>query len=156
LGCKPASTPMEANVNFWYDDSHPLDDPGRYKRLIEKLINLTVTRPDINFAVGVLSRFMHEPREAHWNFGLYQELFRESLVYKYGHVHISRYYAGDKGDRKSTTRYCTFVGGNLVTWRSNKQDVVSRSSAEAKYKAMTHTACEMIWLKNLLMKLDFR
>ena len=49
----------------------------------------------------------------------------------------------------------TFVGGNLMTW-SKKQDIVSRSSAEEKYRVMAHTTCEMVWLKNLLMKLDFR
>jgi len=38
---------MEAKVDLWFDDSHTLDDPGRYKRLIGKLIYLTVTRPDI-------------------------------------------------------------------------------------------------------------
>ena len=43
-----------------------------------------------------------------------------------------------------------------MTWKSKKQDVVSRSSAEAEYKAMAHTACEMVWLKNLLMELGFR
>jgi len=64
-------------------------------------------------------------------------------------------YAGDMGDRKSTTDYCTFIGGNLVTWRSKKQEV-SRSSVEAEYRVMAHTACEMIWLKNLLLELDFR
>ena len=42
-----------------------LDDPGRYKRLIEKSIYLTDTRPDITFIVGVLSRFMRQSREAH-------------------------------------------------------------------------------------------
>ena len=51
---------------------------------------------------------------------------------------------------------CTFIGENLVTWRSKKQDVVSCSSAEAEYRAMTHTACEMVWLKNLLIDLGFR
>jgi len=85
LGCKPTNTPMEANVNLWFDDSHTLD-PGRYRRLIRKLINLTVTRSDITFVVGVLSRFMHQPRETNW-----------------------------LGDRKSTTEYCIFVGANLVT-----------------------------------------
>jgi len=53
-------------VDLWFDDSHTLDDPGIYKRLIEKLIYLTITRPDITFAVGVLSRVMHQPREIHW------------------------------------------------------------------------------------------
>jgi len=53
---------------------------------------------------------------------------------KYGHVRSSGYSdsdAGDRGDRKSTTGYCTFVGGNLMTWRSKKKDVF-RSSAEAE------------------------
>ena len=59
-------------------------------------------------------------------------------------------YVGDKGDRKSTSGYCTFVGGNLVTWKSKKQTVVSKSSAEAEYRAMAHTTCELIWLKALL------
>jgi len=50
---------MKANVNLWFDDSHILDDSGKYRRLIEKLIYLKVTRPDITFTVGVLSRFIH-------------------------------------------------------------------------------------------------
>ena len=49
LGCKPANTPIEANVDLWFDDSHTLDDPGRYMRLIGKLIYLTMTRPNITF-----------------------------------------------------------------------------------------------------------
>ena len=43
-----------------FDDSNTLDDPGRYRRLIRKLIYLTVTRPNITFDVGVLSRFMYQ------------------------------------------------------------------------------------------------
>ena len=58
LGCKPANTPMEANIDLWFDDSHTLD-LGRYRRMIGKLIYLTVTKPDITFVVGVLSRFIH-------------------------------------------------------------------------------------------------
>ena len=49
---------------------------------------------------------------------------KEFVYRKYRHVHISEYsdsgYAGDQGDRKSTTDYCTFVGENLMTWRSKK------------------------------------
>ncbi|XP_048429882.1 uncharacterized mitochondrial protein AtMg00810-like [Pyrus x bretschneideri] len=58
-------------------------------------------------------------------------------------------WAGNSIDRKSTTGYCIFVGGNLVTWKSKKQAVVARSSTEAEYRAMTSTACELIWLKAL-------
>jgi len=52
---------MKASVDLWFDDSHTLDDPRRYRRLIGKIIYiyLTVTMPDIAFVVGVLSRFMH-------------------------------------------------------------------------------------------------
>jgi hypothetical protein len=60
-------------------------------------------------------------------------------------------------DRKSTTGYCTFVGGNLVTWKSKKQNVVARSSAEAEYQAMASTTSELIWIKQLLedMKITY-
>ncbi|RVW48158.1 Retrovirus-related Pol polyprotein from transposon RE1 [Vitis vinifera] len=48
-----------------------------------------------------------------------------------------------------------FVGGNLVSWKSKKQPVVARSSAEAEYRAMAAASCEMVWLKNLLTDLGF-
>ena len=73
---------------------------------------------------------MHQPKEAHWSAVLrilayIKSCSGKSLVYrKHGHVHISGNsalgYAGNRGDRKSTTGYCTFVGGNLVTWKSKK------------------------------------
>jgi len=154
LGCKPANTPIEANVDLWFDDSHTLDDPGRYMRLIGKLIYLTMTRPNITFVVGVLSRFMHQRRETHWLAAMRILAYIKScpgkvLVYrKYGHVRISGYsdsgYAGDRGDMKSITGYCTFVGGNLASWRNKKQDV-SRSSDETEYRGMAYTTCEMVW-----------
>lgn len=59
-------------------------------------------------------------------------------------------YAGDQQDRRSTTGYCTFIGGNLVTWRSKKQKVVSLSSVEAEYRAMRKLTTELMWLKALL------
>jgi lactam utilization protein B len=46
-----------------------------------------------------------------------------------------------------------FVGGNLVSWRRKKQAVVSRSTAEAEYRAMALALCEMMWLKGLLKEL---
>ena len=66
MGCKHASTLMKANVDLWFDDSQTLDDSGRYRRFIEKLFYLTVTRSNMTFAVGVLSRSMHQLREVHW------------------------------------------------------------------------------------------
>ncbi|XP_019092315.1 PREDICTED: uncharacterized protein LOC109129131 [Camelina sativa] len=56
-------------------------------------------------------------------------------------------YAGDREDRRSTTGYCTFLGGNLVTWKSKKQKVVSLSSVEAEYRTMRKLTTELMWPK---------
>lgn len=63
-------------------------------------------------------------------------------------------WAGCPLDRRSTTGYCTLVGGNLVTWKK-KQSVVARSSAEAEYRAMASTIFELVWLKALLRYIFF-
>ena len=59
-------------------------------------------------------------------------------------------WAGCINDRRSTSGICTFLGGNLVTWRSKKQSVVARSSAEAEFRALANGVCEGLWLKRLL------
>ena len=59
-------------------------------------------------------------------------------------------FAGSPLDRRSTIGYCTFLGGNLVSWRSKKQNVVARSSAEAEFRAMTTRVCELLWVKIIL------
>ena len=63
-------------------------------------------------------------------------------------------WAGDRADRRSTTGYCTFIGGNLVTWKSKKQKVVSCSSAEAEYRAMLKLTNELVWIKGILKHLE--
>ena len=74
-------------------------------------------------------------------------------------MNIERYtdadWAGNILDRKSTSGYFTFVGGNLVTWRSKKQKVVALSSAEAEFKGMAKGLCELLWLRRLLTEIGF-
>ena len=62
-------------------------------------------------------------------------------------------WTGDRVDRRSTIGYCTFIGGNLVTWKSKKQKVVSCSCVEAEYRTMRKLTSELIWIKNLLRDL---
>ena len=165
LGCKPVASPMEKNINWWDKTTTLLEDSGQYRRLVGKLIYLTVTRPDIAYAVSVLSQFMQAPRMVHLD-GAYHVLASikrapgKHLLYRsHGHVHIEAYsdagYAGDKVDRKSHGGHATYVGGNLVNWRSQKQSVVSRSSAESEYRALADTTSEMLWLRSLFIELSF-
>ncbi|CAJ2668597.1 unnamed protein product [Trifolium pratense] len=76
---------------------------------------------------------------------------------KNNHMNVEGYtdadWAGNVLDRKSTSGYFTFVGGNLVTWRSKKQKVVALSSAEAEFRGMAKGLCELLWLRRLLMEI---
>lgn len=75
---------------------------------------------------------------------------RGILYKKSGHLRIERFivaeWARSPSDRRSTTRYHTFLGGNLVTWKSKKQTIVARSSSKLEYTAKAHTTGELTWL----------
>ena len=165
LNAKPVDTPMDPNTKLLPNQGEPLSDPGRYRRLVGKLNYLTVTRPDISFAVSVVSQFLNSPCEEHWNAVIRILKYvkgapGKGLVYENkGHTQIVGYsdvdWAGSPTDRRSTSGYCVFIGGNLISWKSKKQNVVARSSAEAEYRAMASATCELIWLKQLLKELRF-
>ena len=76
---------------------------------------------------------------------------------KNSHLQVEVYtdadWAGSLTDRRLTSGYCTFVGGNLVTWRSKKQNVVARSIVEAEFRSVAHGICEVLWIQRILDKL---
>ena len=138
LGAKPCSVSMIFNSQL-AKDGELFEDPEKYRRLVKKLNYFTVTRPDIAYSVSVVSQYMSSPTVHHWA-ALEQILcyLKGALVCgilyeNHGHTHIKCFsnadWAGFKVDRRSTSDYCVFVGGNLVSWKSKKQNVVSRSSA---------------------------
>lgn len=65
-------------------------------------------------------------------------------------------WAGSKIDRISTKGYCVLVGGNLVSWRSKKQSVVAKSSAESKYRVMAQSTCKVIWIYHILKEVGLK
>ncbi|KAL9280496.1 putative RNA-directed DNA polymerase [Arabidopsis thaliana] len=148
LGCKPAFVPMIPNVKLLKDDGILLEDTGEYRRLVGKLMYLTITRPDITYAVNKLCQFTSAPRTSHL-----AAVYRV-LQYIKGTVGQGLFYSADsdltlKGfadsdwascadSRRSTTGFSMFVGDSLISWRSKKQPVVSRSSAEADWPSHTN------------------
>ncbi|CAL8993798.1 unnamed protein product [Prunus brigantina] len=166
LGCKPADTPIEMNHKLCEGMDQEPTNKEQYQRLVGRLIYLAHTRPDIAYVVSVVSQFMHSPNVSHRNAvdrilrylklapgkGLMFSKNRDLEVVGYTDAD----WAGSITDRRSTSGYFTFVGGNLVTWRSKKQNVVSRSSAEAEYRGMAHGVCELLWIRRLLTELGFK
>ncbi|RVW64704.1 Retrovirus-related Pol polyprotein from transposon RE1 [Vitis vinifera] len=136
LGCKPAETPIEPNVKLQPTKTKNVKDQNRYQRLVGRLIYLSHTRPDIAFS---------------------RTPCRGLLFKSQGHLQIETYtdadWAGSIVDRRSTSGYCSFVDDNLVTWRSKKQNMVAKSSAEAEFRVVAHGICEIMWIRRLLEEL---
>nr|XP_017179568.1 uncharacterized protein LOC108169864 [Malus domestica] len=164
LDCKLATFPIDSKRKLTMD-GEALHNVSYYQRLVGKLIYLTITRLDITYAVEIISQFMHSPTVDHLNVVkrilryLKGSIGKGILMQNNQSTSISGYtdadWADNAIDRRSTTGYCMFMGGNIVTWKSNKQHVIARSSAEAEYRALAATACELIWLKGLLFDLGF-
>ena len=161
--CRVSSTPIEVNHRLTLDDKDPRIEIASYQKLIGKLLYLSHTRPDICYTVNVLSQFMHSPRNSH--FQAANRVLRYlkgtpglGISYrKTGKIDLVLYtdsdFAGSRVDCRSTTGYCTFLGGNLVTWRSKKQSLISKSSTEAEFRAMSKGIDEVMWIRNLLDEL---
>ncbi|XP_026384497.1 uncharacterized protein LOC113280067 [Papaver somniferum] len=157
---KMVETPLEMNVKFSPTDGKYLPNPTLYCQLVGSFNYLTITRPDISYDVHVVSQFMDAPRTSHFvvvlrilryvKGTLYQGLNLSSTSYLCLRAYTDSDWAGDITDRRSTTSYCLFLGNSLISWRSKKQSVVSRSSAEAEYRAMAHTTSEFFLLRWLL------
>ena len=81
------------------------------------------------------------------------------LFKRNGHLKVEAYtdadWAGNLGDRRSTSGYFTLVGGNLVTWKSKKQKVVALSSAEAEFRGIAKGVTEVLWVSKLMTELGF-
>ena len=133
------------------------------RRSIGCLRYLLHTRPDLSFSVGVLSRYMQEPKESH-GAALKQVLrylrvscslglvFSRSTQLKIVGYSDSSHNV-DTDDGRSTTGHAFYLDESLITWCSQKQDIVALSSCEAEFMAATEAAKQAIWLQELLSEI---
>ncbi|XP_062028337.1 uncharacterized mitochondrial protein AtMg00810-like [Rosa rugosa] len=117
LACKPADTLVEQNHKLAeYPDQVPTNRE-RYQRLVGRLLYyLSHTHPDIAYAVSVVSQFMHDLSEDHMN-----AVYHILSYLKSAPGYTDADWAGCITDRRSTSGYFTFVGGNLVNYMEEQE-----------------------------------
>ncbi|KAI3693812.1 hypothetical protein L1987_76764 [Smallanthus sonchifolius] len=161
--CKPVSTPVEVGSKLSATNGTPFSDSSLYRSLAGALQYLTITRPDISYTVQQVCLFMHDPREPH--FQLLKRILRYIkgtlsqglLITPSSSTKLTAYSDADWGgcpdSRRSTSGYCVYMGGNLISWSSKRQPTISRSSAEAEYRGVANAVSELSWIRNLLLEL---
>ena len=162
---KAVDTPLAVSEKLSATEGTSLgtDDSTRYRSLVGALQYLTLTRPDISYAVNKVCQYLHAPTTVHWsavkrilryirgtlNMGLKIRKSNSMLVSAFSDAD----WAGCVDDRRSMGGFAVFLGPNLISWSSKKQPTVSRSSTEAEYKALANATAELMWIQKLLSEL---
>jgi histone deacetylase 1/2 len=139
---KAVDTPLSESEKLSIVDGVPLgpDDSTRYRSPVGALQYLTLTRPDIAFAVNKVCQYLHAPTTVHWSaverilryvrgtigFGLKIKRSNSFMVSAFSDAD----WAGDVDDRRSNGGFAVFLGNNLISWTAKKQPTVSRSSTK--------------------------
>jgi hypothetical protein len=160
--CHSTSTPVDSRAKLSATEGAPVADPSAYRSLAGSLQYLTLTRPDLAYAMQQVCLFMHDPREAHLAL-IKRILYVKGTLSAGLHIGtglVDKLIAYSDADwawcpdsRRSTSGFCVFLGDSLVSWSSKRQTTVSRSSAEAEYRAVAHVVAECCWLRQLLQEL---
>ena len=162
-GLKSASsvrTPMSPNVKLTVDLLGKSVDSSLYRSMIGSLLYLTVSRPDINYSVAVCARYQANPKESHMtalkriikyvktttDFGVWYSKDTNDVLAGYSDADWAR----NAADRKSTSGGCFYVGNNLISWMSKKQNSISLSIAEAEYITVGSYCTQLLWMQKLL------
>jgi hypothetical protein len=163
LEAKPVKTPMSAAHALTLLSDDTLTDLSPYRSLVGALQYLSLTRPDISFAVNKISQFMHRPTSLHLQavkrilqylkFTISYGLLLRRSTSRTLQAYFNADWVGCPDNRKSTGRFCVFLGPNLISWSSRKQHTVAHSSIESEYRTLATIAAELLWLQSLLRDL---
>jgi hypothetical protein len=174
LSCKLAITPLSSTRKLSAHEGEVLlpEDATRYQSIIGALQYLMLTHPDISFSVNKVCQYLHSPTTIHWTTVKRILCFLKHTLRTGLHIRsspsmmISAFsdadWAGCGDDRKSSGGFTVFLGPNLISWCYpnliswcyKKQKMVSRSSTEAEYKAMTDTTAKIMWVQTVLQELQ--
>ena len=153
-------TLMSPNVKLTVDMLGKSVDSSLYRSMISSLLYLTASRLDISYSVGACARYQANPKESHMNalkriinyvkttadFGVWYSKDSNDVLVGYSDAD----WAGNADDRKSTSRGCFYVGNNLVSWMSKKQNSISLSIVEAEYIATGSCCTQFLWMQKIL------
>lgn len=161
---KPAATPMDkAPVPAPDEYDAPETLRTRYQRAVGALMYCMLgTRPDIAFAVSVVSRYSSNPTVAQWDSVVrifrylratvdLELVFSDSLGPLTGFTDAD--WAGDHETRRSTSGYVFSIGSAAISWSSKRQPTVALSTCEAEYIGQTQATKEAVWLRSLLAEI---
>ena len=164
-GAKDVTTPFSTSISLKLADGSSSVDSTEYRRVIGALQYLSLTRPDISFAVNKLSQFMHSPTQIHWTATkrllhyLKNTIFHGINIRKTSSPALTYFsdadWAGSLDDRKSTSTYLLFLGHTPISWSFKKQRAIARSSTEAEYRALATAAAKSMWLLSLFQEMKF-
>ncbi|RVW34206.1 Retrovirus-related Pol polyprotein from transposon TNT 1-94 [Vitis vinifera] len=126
---------------------------------------MVCTRPDIAYAVGVVSRFLSNPGRHHWEavkwiMRYLRGTSKLKLTFGSGKPIFVGYtdsdMTGDVDNRRSTSGYLMTFSGGAVSWQSRLQKCVALSTTEAEYIAAAEACKELLWMKCFMQELGFK